>query len=369
MKLIYISPSQLPSKAAHSVHVMKMCEAFAKEGHSILLINPVKTKQAITDQKLFNFYNVQPLFTIRHFKYLSFRGNKIINPVRVAIWLLFQDADITISRDINVAIYAAAFGKKVIYDAHHIFVKKGYNQKLLQHFFKSRNLLKFTVVANKMKAVFMQMGVPAAKIEVIRNGTSAVTTKEIIPAITGNDRFNIGYIGHLYAGKGMEVIEAIAPLLSGTVIHIVGGLETDIEYWKNKIFSDNVIFHGFISQQYLSAYINSFDACLLPNQQHVIGVGKKKNIGDITCPLKMFDYMAHRKAIAASDLAVLREVLNEDTAIFCGADKPTDWVKAITELQNNKVLRDTIADNAYELFIHQYTWQKRAQRLLDDIKI
>ena len=45
----------------------------------------------------------------------------------------------------------------------------------------------------------------------------------------------VGYVGHLYKGKGMEVISSIAEKLDDDIeIHIIGGFNKDINYWKIK---------------------------------------------------------------------------------------------------------------------------------------
>ena len=40
------------------------------------------------------------------------------------------------------------------------------------------------------------------------------------------------------------------------------------------------------------------------------------NISDFTSPLKLFEYMSHKKPIIASDLPVIREVLDEKNSIL-----------------------------------------------------
>ena len=42
MKILYISNSIIPSKKANSIHVMKMCQAFADNGHEVILLAPDK---------------------------------------------------------------------------------------------------------------------------------------------------------------------------------------------------------------------------------------------------------------------------------------------------------------------------------------
>ena len=40
------------------------------------------------------------------------------------------------------------------------------------------------------------------------------------------------------------------------------------------------------------------------------------NIAEVSSPMKMFEYMASGRVILTSDIPVLREVLNENNAVF-----------------------------------------------------
>ena len=54
-------------------------------------------------------------------------------------------------------------------------------------------------------------------------------------------------------------------------------------------------FYGFVPHKKISSYINSMDICLLPNQKLILdGVG---DISSFTSPLKLFEYMSHKKLL------------------------------------------------------------------------
>ena len=146
-------------------------------------------------------------------------------------------------------------------------------------------------------------------------------------------------------------------------IHIIGGLEEDIKNWKDKIISQNVYFYGFIPHKKVGYYINALDVCLLPNQKIVFAYGSDPlkdnlNISTFTSPLKLFEYMSHKKPIIASDLPVIREVLNERNSILVKCDDINSWVSAIQNLKNLKK-RQSIAHQALNDF-YDYTWKNRA---------
>ena len=128
-----------------------------------------------------------------------------------------------------------------------------------------------------------------------------------------------------------------------------------------KIQSINV-FYGYVPHKDVGKYINSFNICLLPNQKIVYTYEAKNvgtNISEYTSPLKLFEYMSHKKPIIASDLPVIREILNYKNSILVNCENIELWKNAIEKLRNSKN-REIIANQAKEDF-YKYTWKNRAK--------
>ena len=107
-------------------------------------------------------------------------------------------------------------------------------------------------------------------------------------------------MGHLYKGKGMEIIEALAHKVDTDIeFHIIGGINQDIKKWTNKINSKNV-FYGHVAHNEVGKYLNALDVCLVPNQKIVLAFGSNQdgmNISDFTSPLKVFDICLIKKLL------------------------------------------------------------------------
>lgn len=84
--------------------------------------------------------------------------------------------------------------------------------------------------------------------------------------------------------------------------------------------------------------------------------------------MKLFEYMAHGRAIVASDLPVLREVLQDRVnCLLRPSDAPQAWADALTELIADPLLRASLGDEARRQFLQHYTWRRRADLVLADL--
>lgn len=79
----------------------------------------------------------------------------------------------------------------------------------------------------------------------------------------------------------------------------------------------------------------------------------------------MFDYMALKKAVIASDFPEVREVLDETCSLLLDPEDPEAWVEAIRGLTLDHIRR--LGEAAHERFMLHYTREARYRRLLAEI--
>jgi glycosyltransferase involved in cell wall biosynthesis len=177
-----------------------------------------------------------------------------------------------------------------------------------------------------------------------------------------------GYTGHLYPGRGTELILTVAAQLSDMFFLLVGGEPHDIERIRSQAQSralENIILTGFMPNAELPLYQAACDMLLMPYQQQV-SASSGGDIAKYLSPMKLFEYLATGRVIISSDLPVLQEVLNTKNAILLPPDDIDVWVDALQDLGNQPEKRNQLAAQALQ-DIQQYSWEKRVETILSQI--
>ena len=183
------------------------------------------------------------------------------------------------------------------------------------------------------------------------------------------DGFTVGYSGHFYPGRGMELLTEIARLLPEVNFLWMGGRQEDILPWQENLAEQsihNVTITGFIPNSRLPLYQAAADVLVMPYGKKISG-SSGGDISRVINPMKMFDYLAAGRPIIASEMPVFHEILTNETAIFCEPGNGQDWAKAIQDLQDHPEKRAQMGASA-KASAEKYTWKNRARITLEKLK-
>lgn len=366
MRIAYISGAELPSRAANSVQIIKMCNAFIKNGHNVTLYGK---SNIIVSSKIDDFYEIHKdldIITTRFYK-VKLVGSLIFSYILSKKVKKSDEYDILYGRHSYSLYFLRKFGRPIIYEAH-AMPKRKLHKYLEGKIFSSNNFKKLVVISNALKEDYIKEfpQIEEKDIIVAHDGAELQELKVYENTNKIGIDNNIGYVGSLYPGKGMEIIYNIARRMPNYNFHIVGGKEDDIALWKEKTKEyKNIIYHGFVPNKKLHEYYKLFNIAIAPYKEQVQSLGGQ-NIEKWMSPLKIFEYMSFKKAIIASDLPIIREVLiNDHNSLLCNVTKIEDWENAIIKLTTNKQIAQKISENGFEDLQRLYTWNKRAELVLD----
>ena len=173
------------------------------------------------------------------------------------------------------------------------------------------------------------------------------------------------YTGHLYKWKRVETLALASRFLNEDIlIVIVGGIKWYLSDFKNFVKRNklkNVLILGFQEYPKIPYFLRAADCLVLTGTQ------KSKTSEEYTSPMKMFEYMASKKPIIASDLPSFREVLDENNAIFVEPDNPQKLAEGIKKALNNSEFSQKVSEQAHKDG-QRYTWDNRAKIILEFIR-
>lgn len=173
------------------------------------------------------------------------------------------------------------------------------------------------------------------------------------------------YSGHLYSGRGMDLLLELARSVPQVQFLWVGGNPQAVSTWKQRISDEgieNISLTGFIENSLLPLYQAAGEFLLMPYERSVAG-SSGGDSADICSPMKMFEYLACGRVVLSSDLPVLREVLNHENAVLCPPEDPAGWQAALTALLAEPERMRQLGQNAQN-DAQKYTWKGRAERVL-----
>ena len=372
MKIAVIAQGTIPAQTANSIQNMKMAGAFVGLGIEVKVFAPGKDPE-IDWRQLANHYGLEQQFEILWIPIRSFwrRYDFAFSSVRAAQeW----GADLVYTRLPQAATVAGERGLPTIFELHDM-PSGAMGPWLLRRFLKAPGARRLVVNTNHLKQkIQKRYQIPDEEnvLLLAPNGVDLqryedLPTPELARKKLGlPETFTAGYTGHLYKGRGIELILELARRLPNVRFLFVGGRPEDVA-WRKQQASDlaHAQFIGFVSNADLPLYQAACDVLLMPHERKVAG-SSGADISEFTNPLKMFEYLASGRPILVSDLPILREVLNEENAILLPIGDAQSWESALTTLMASPARRAELS-KAGEKTAAQFSWEKRAARVLRDI--
>ena len=375
MKLLYIANTRIPTEMAHGLQIMKMCEAFAKQGADLELVVPIRFAiSKIAKEDPFQYYKVDKVFKIKKLFCLDLTPlNRFLGPISfgiqavsfsffVFLYLLFKKNCIVYGRD-RFGLFFVSFVKNFIFEVHK-------NHRL---FFKGllERANKLVAISEGVKSALIKKGILEQKILLASDGIdlddfNVSKSREECRKELGlplNKKIVL-YTGHLYKWKGVETLARASEFLDENIlIVIVGGIKwylSDFKKFIEKNNLKNILVVGYKDYSLIPKYLKSADCLVLTGN-------KESEISrEQTSPMKMFEYMASKKPIVASSLLSFKEILNEYNCIFVESDNAEAMAIGIKKALNDSVLSENISNQAYQ-DVQKYTWDNRAKKILDFI--
>ena len=371
MKIIYVADIFFPNNRANSVNVLKMCDALANGDRDVTLLIP-GVADSQTKQDIMNSYNLTGRFKIIDMGISKMhRGVLILFALKVLTHLFRmkeRDDTILMGRSIYGIFAGRIMGLRVHFDFHGEVWNKNFLRYLIIRHLCSYRSASMSFNTEELMSIFKGRfrHVNDIKLVFAQNGTDLNRLNDNFP-LKSKGEYNIGYLGSLSSGRGIELILKIADARPSWSFPIVGGDITQIEKLSEDIRA-NVIFYGHVTYREGAAFRSCVDALIAPYQMNVTVPSGEMTV-EYMSPLKLFEYMASGVPFVTSKIPVLTNFLNEDNCMLVfPVDDYNQWIIKIEELLVNKNLGRRIAAESLRIAKQHYTWDIRVKKILNTIK-
>jgi glycosyltransferase involved in cell wall biosynthesis len=385
VKIALAAPTEIPARRANTLQVMKMAQALAGLGHDVRLAAPrspgaphLPPGEAAWEALRLH-YGLEQRFSIEWLP-ASPRWRRYDYTLRAVQWARGWDADVLYTRLPQAAALASRQGFPTVFEIHDLpqgllgprflrwFVHGSGARRLvvitraladdLARRFDVSPEGPFTVIAPDGVDIQRYAGLPEP-LEARRRLFARLQSR------LDPERFTAGYTGHLYAGRGSELLLALARALPEMNFIIAGGEPQDVARLQAQTAGlDNLLLAGFVPNAELPGYQAACDVLLAPYAGRV-AASSGGDIARYLSPMKLFEYLACGRAIVSSDLPVLREVLNAGNAVLLPPEDVAAWTRTLRRLCADDAARDQLAGQARR-DAAGYTWERRAARIFND---
>ncbi len=373
---------RFPGEKAASLFTAKNAEAFAKAGLQVKVLVP--RRKDVEPQTAFDYYAISKNFEIVELPTTDFFALKI--PKRLAFLVSFiafslacfyylrrqsPDKDDLAYSNESLPLWAASFaGLSTFYEMHDFPESKlGLFGLLLKRF-------DWILIHNRWKVQEFKKIFPKIKAKILCE-PNAVDIKEFDIQISkeeardrlGLDAGNRGkqiavYTGHLFGWKGVDTLAKAAEILGNDCLVIfVGGTEKDVIAFKKKYGQvPNILIVGHKLHKEIPIWQKAADVLILPN------TAKEAISTFYTSPMKLYEYMASRRPIVASDIPSVREIVDETCAVLVKPDEPEVLAIAIRSVLERSDLSNTKLIDMAMSRAHLRTWDRRADNIIAFMK-
>lgn len=379
LKILYIHSTQIDSAKANLIQVLSMCNAFEKNDVSVELVLP---KPLITidniDKYINDKFGIEIKFNIIFYE--KFSNNRIIEKYfgvkSVEKILKETKADYVFTRLPKFISLVLKNNKKLIFESHNSILHNKY--KLLDSYWKQRilkslkdkNFVSFISISENLTKYWASIGVNKKKQLSLHDGFAEDLFDKIKSKEDSRKALNISlnekvvmYIGSLYPDREIENILVAAKSTPNLKYYIIGGpkeMEDKYRAMAVEMNLNNIKFLGYIPHNNVPLYLSTADYLLALWSRKVPTI-------NYCSPLKVFEYMASGNLIIAHDFPTIREVLTEGkTTFFVNPDEKNDLgnvLKKVVSINTSK-----IAAKSKKVVYDNYTWEKRAQSIIQNLK-
>jgi len=363
LKILYHHRTR--SRDGQSVHIDELIAALRGLGHEVVVVEPQRVEATKTSLK--KTFIPKFAYELMELAYSAFEYRRLAEAVRVhRPDALYQRANILMLSGVWLArrfglpylleVNAPIAAERAKYDGLAFPGLAAWTERVMWR--AADHVLPVTeVLAGMVEAA----GVPRARITVIPNGVDRsrfqpMDAAEAKRRLGLDGKLVLGFVGFVREWHRLDlVIRLLAEPGALEAAHLMivgdGPVRASLEATARELgLADRVTITGIVARDQVAGYISAFDIALQPE------------VVAYASPLKLFEYMALGRAIAAPAAPNITEIVTDgvDCLLFDPAEAD-GLTRAIQHLAGDAALRERLGQGAIDTIARRrLTWRDNA---------
>jgi glycosyltransferase involved in cell wall biosynthesis len=368
---------RFPGPRAHGIQVAAMAEALAATGLNVDVVVPRRFPDGDLDP--YEHYGVRHTFGVQ--RLASLDAIDMVPPAWQRLPFLVQsmtfawralaraaverDAGVVVRDHYTLTVLAAGLRgrdrRRLAAEVHNL---PGPGPRRAQVLARLAALPAVVVISEALRDDLIAGGLTPEAVLLARDGVHLSRFDDLPEAPVARahlglpEQPTVAYAGQLYPWKGVDTLIRAIGLLPDVRLLIVGGDRQHLPGMlalADEQAPGRVHFAGTVPHAAVPFHLAAGDVIALPNS------AREEISARFTSPLKLFEAMASRRAIVASDLPSLREVLREEeNALLAQPDDPQSLADSVRRLLDDDVLARRLAVAARE-DAEPFDWNRRGE--------
>ncbi len=377
-RIVYVADAELPSQAANAVQVLKMVSAFGALGHEVRLLAPWhrnRLRGPTAQVWLREAFVLDGPFRLSYLPYVKVAGRLggSYFPIASGAARLLRP-ELVYTRNARIAELCLRLGCRVVLETHSV-VAQGRALAATRRLRSAPGLARWVFISDRLRARYAQsMPLPEGRCLVAHDAIDLERFTPRVDKLAARQRLGLAvepplvvYVGHLYAGRGAELLVDVARARADIDFLLVGGTTADVARIRGLadaagVHNVELVGHKPIAE--LPSYLFAADVLVIPHTSRSMASDRQTAISDYASPMKLFEYMAAGRAIVATRFPSITEILVDGTnGILVPPDSAAALADGIGRALGDPALAANLGEQARR-DVATRTWRRRAAEVL-----
>jgi len=370
LRVLYAFDNRVPSAQADTEQLVSNASALSRRDLDLTLLIP-RLGAELEGEAIREFYKTSGAFGVARYTPVRWPrvGQKLWAALRVTFSRWARDADVLYTRNLPVAVVAAARGHRVVFETYRPWPDQyPVLRPIIRRLMRSPSFVGGIFHSELARDSHARVGAPPDRLLVAHNGYEPSRMLPVLSRRAARERLDLPadrplavYTGRVAEGKGLDVILEMAGRCPKVSFLFVGGRGVG-PFERALDGVANVSLAPWQPYDAISDWLYAADVLVVPPSSAPL-----ERHGHTVLPIKLFSYLAAGRPILAPATPDVRELLEDErNALLVPPGNAEHAAESLQRVLGDAEVWARLAEGALDT-AKGLTWDARAERIHDFI--